>query len=463
MLTLHTSHQPEPISVNLSEVMSALSYALDIVEGQPEGHAIRSCMIGMRLAEVIGLDAQQRSSLFYALLLKDLGCSSNAAKICYLFGASELAVKEDYKTVDWPRYIQCVVYAIRNVAPGTSFLNRLRAFMRVALHGQRGAKALVKIRCERGASIARELELPEDTVQAIRNLDEHWDGHGHPDGLSKREIPLLARILGLAQTVEVFARRDGFEAAMNVARERKGTWFDPALVRAFLTLRSDTAFWAKIYDANPRQFVADFEPADRILHADNARLDRIAAAFGQVIDAKSPWTACHSQGVSDIAKGIAEVMGQDAIEIRRIARAGLLHDIGKLGVPNTILDKPGKLTPEEFDQMKLHPAYTLRILERVSAFREFADLAASHHERLDGKGYFRGLSAPQLSRADRTLVVADMYEALAAKRPYRKDLSEGEVFDILAKQVGTGICPEVFEALRAFISRSQFKPYRLAA
>ncbi|MCA9296732.1 MAG: HD domain-containing protein, partial [Phycisphaerales bacterium] len=142
---------------------------------------------------------------------------------------------------------------------------------------------------------------------------------------------------------------------------------------------------------------------------------------------------------------------------------GLLHDIGKLGVSNTILDKPGSLTDAEFEILKHHPAHTHKILSRSVCFRGIAHLAASHHEKLDGSGYHRGLSAAALSPCDRILVVADMYEALAARRPYRKDLEEGEVFDILDRQAGTKICPDAVRALKTFIADSGFRPYQVAA
>ena len=452
-----------PRNVRLSEVISAMSYALDIVEGQPEGHAIRSCLLGMRIAEELGLKPEQRSALFYALLLKDLGCASNAAKICYLFGADDHDVKRDFKTTDWPSFVESAKYVLRNVAPGGSLWEKARHAAALVIGGPATAKQLVKIRCERGALIARSLDLPEDTVQAIRNLDEHWDGHGHPDGLRKKEIPLLARILGISQTIEVYFTRDGLNVAMDIAKERSGTWFDPTLVKALKSIRKDTAFWEQLASDVPRQHLDAYEPEDRVMSANDEMLDKVCRAFGQVIDAKSPWTMCHSQGVSDIAVGIATELQMSPYEITRIGRAGLLHDVGKLGVSNKILDKPGKLTEAEFDELKLHPAQTLRILERVECFADFAEIAASHHERLDGKGYHRGLDASQLCTSARILTVSDMYEALAAKRPYRKDLSDGEVHDILKRGLNTAICPVVYDALCSFLKRTGYVTTSLAA
>ncbi|GAB5496740.1 MAG: HD domain-containing protein [Phycisphaerales bacterium] len=447
----------------MAEVVGALSYALDITEGQPEGHAVRSCMIGMRLAEEIGLSESQRSSLFYALLLKDLGCSSNAAKVCYLFGADDQTVKQGFKYTDWQSVMKSLPYIIRSVAPSGTPGERINRFFEVAIRGTRGAKQLVKIRCERGAMIARDLDLPEEAVQAIRNLDEHWNGKGHPDGLRKKQIPLLARILGLAQTAEVFVSRYGMTAALDIVRNRKGTWFDPELVRAFESISGDAEFWMQVLSAEALDRIAEIEPSELVVRADEQAIDRICAAFAQVVDAKSPWTACHSEGVSEVAVGIGRTLGLPESDITSLRRAGLLHDIGKLGVSNRILDKPGRLTEAEFETLKAHPAHTHTILSRSPCFTPIADLAARHHEKLDGSGYGQGLSAAELTLPDRILCVADMYEALAAKRPYRKDMTGEEVFDILDRQAGTTICPESVEALHRFIDSSGFKPYQIAA
>jgi putative nucleotidyltransferase with HDIG domain len=452
-----------PVQISLSEVIGALSYALDITEGQPEGHAARTCMLGMRIARDLHLSTEYSSALFYALLLKDLGCSSNASKMCYLFGADERAAKRNIKTIDWSRLSRSIGYIARNVAPHGSILRRATKFARVAIGGVKQAKELVALRCDRGAKIAAQMQLPDETSTAIRALDEHWDGHGYPDNLEGEQIPLLARILGLAQTAEVFIREHGLDAAIDMARDRSGTWFEPALVEIFVSFRDDAAFWQEFHGSDPRQRVEIFEPEDQLLTADAGLLDRIAQGFAQVIDAKSPWTFRHSEGVAEISVGIAEVMGFDSRERRYIRRAALLHDVGKLGISNLILDKPGKLTPEEMSEMRKHPRYTFEILTRVSGFRDLADMAASHHERLDGKGYHRGLCAEQLSTPARILAVADMYEALAAKRPYRQDLEPEEVMTILTKNAGPGICPEVFAALKTWLLASDYTPTKLAA
>jgi putative nucleotidyltransferase with HDIG domain len=312
------------------------------------------------------------------------------------------------------------------------------------------------MRCDRGAVIARKLAMPEETAIAIRSLDEHWDGQGHPYGAAGDDIPTLSRIMGLAQTAEVFYRKGGVDAAMGVAKARSGTWFDPDLVKAFQSIRNDGKFWEKLKAENPLREAMTFEPEEQVVTATEELLDNIAAGFGQVIDAKSPWTYRHSEGVAEIAGGIAEVMGFSAEQVRLLRRAALLHDIGKLGISNLILDKPGKLNDEELAMMRKHPFWTRQILERVSGFRELAGAAAAHHERLDGKGYDCGLDASQLGVETRILSVADMFEALAAKRPYRQDLTEEQVMDILNRNLGTALDPVCVEALKVFLEKTNY-------
>ncbi|HEV3059952.1 MAG TPA: HD domain-containing phosphohydrolase, partial [Vicinamibacterales bacterium] len=187
--------------VRVSEVLAGLSYALDLTEGQRPGHAVRSCVIGMRLADEIGLADDQRTSLFYALLMKDLGCSSNAARFAALFAADDHQLKADLKTIDWSRALTSFRYVATSVAPGQSWPRRVWRALAVFARGPEGAREVVRTRCERGADIAKLLRFSDDTVQAIRTIDEHWDGHGQPYELKGQAIPLLGRIVGFAQTV----------------------------------------------------------------------------------------------------------------------------------------------------------------------------------------------------------------------------------------------------------------------
>ena len=153
----------EPANVRFSEVVSALSYALDITEGQPPGHAVRTCLIGMRMGDVIRLSPEERSALFYALLLKDLGCSSNAARLSRIFKADDLALKQAHKLTDWSRGADSARYSYRHARSGGGRLARAWQTVLVGLMEQGSGREMTETRCERGADIAKMLGLAPAT------------------------------------------------------------------------------------------------------------------------------------------------------------------------------------------------------------------------------------------------------------------------------------------------------------
>ncbi|MBV9606064.1 MAG: HD domain-containing protein [Solirubrobacterales bacterium] len=428
--------------IALSELIGALSRALDVAEGEHQGHAMRSCAIGMRLADELGLDADARSDLFYALLLKDAGCSANAAHMAALFGADDQVAKRTSKLVNWARPVDAFVWSVKTVAPGGSLAERTARLRAIRNEGQ-VTRSLMRARCHRGADIALKLGFSPATAEAIRALDEHWDGHGQPLGLKGADIPLAARILCLAQTVEVFHAAGGRRAAYRVARKRRDEWFDPSLVDAMHSFRFDTRFWTSLQEAD----VSAVEPSDRVMVADEARMDQIAEGFAAVIDAKSPWTHEHCDRVCAIATGMARLMGFDDRAVRQLRRAALLHDLGKLSISNRILDKPGPLTDEERRRFQEHPLLTEQILGRVSSFVELASVASAHHERLDGSGYPRGLAGDALNTPMRVLAIADVYEALISDRPYRAAYSPRDALEMMRPDVPTRLDPAAFSAL----------------
>ena len=437
--------------IRLSEVLSALSYAIDLTEGQPIGHSVRTCLIGTRLADACGITAD-RSALFYALLMKDLGCSSNAARVGVLFGTDDFETKRQHKLTDWPRRLEAAKYVVWVTGGDGLSVGRAIRLARFSLRGEREARALTRIRCERGAEIAAELGFPRETADAIRALDEHWNGRGHPFGLRRTAIPLFGRILCLAQTVEVFFTAAGLDAALDIARQRSGRWFDPELVRALDVMASDTGFWSGLRSSNLLSDVVSVEPEEQVIVATEERLNRVAEAFARVIDAKSPWTFRHSERVAEFTVGMAEALGYRRAAVRDLRWAALLHDIGKLGVPNTILDKHGPLSDAEWGAVKRHPRYTVEILDRVAPFRRLAATAGAHHERLDGSGYHRGLTAVDLSQPARILAAVDVFEALSATRPYRQSLGADQVLGMMDAQTPARLCPDCVAVLSTVVS-----------
>ena len=430
-----------PARIRLSSVIGGLSYALDVTEGEPPGHAVRSCVIGMRIADELGLDAATRSRLFYALLMKDAGCTANAAKMAALFDADDHEAKRTAKRSNWSRGVPAFVWSLRTVAPEGSL--RARAARLKAIKAEAHVtRTLMLARCDRGAEIALLLGLEPETADAIRALDEHWDGNGQPLGLRGDEIPLLARIVGLAQTAEIFYGEGGPDAACAIAARRSGEWFDPELVSVLRACRADSGFWASL----PRADVSVWEPEDRLLTADDAHLDRIATAFAGVIDVKSPWTYRHSDLVAMIAARTATALGADEAEVTDLRRAAMLHDIGKLAISNRILDKSGGLTAAERALVREHPLITAQILERIPGFAHLVPLAAAHHERLDGSGYPYGLRAESLTQPMRVLAVADVFEAMTSARPYRPAMGVDAALTVLRGD-GARLDGEVVAAL----------------
>ena len=439
--------EPKP-SIRVSELISALSYALDLTEGRPMGHSVRSCLLGMRIAGHLGLPSEAQADLYYTLLLKDAGCSSNSSRLYHILNADDIRAKGDVKTADWTKVgWESRHYAITHVATEMPFAERVWRLIQVAATQQRDSCELVKIRCERGSSIARKLGFSETVAAGIHSLDEHWNGGGYPNGLSKNAIPVASSIANLAQTLEVFWAAKGPQAAMEAAKDRSGRWFDPELVQAAVSLAKESRLWTRLESEELITEVMAQEPQDRRLTATEQNIDNICLAFADIIDAKTPFTYQHSNGVADAAVAIGQALGFPEQGVKILRRAALLHDIGKLGVSNTILEKPGKLTPEEFTEVRKHPFFTYEILRRIPAFADFSMDAAAHHERLDGKGYWRGLTSDQLTLPARIMAVADVFDALRAKRPYRDALPLEKVFSIMREDVPHALDASCLEAL----------------
>jgi putative nucleotidyltransferase with HDIG domain len=446
----------------MSEIISAMSFALDLTEGAVPGHALRSCLLGMRIAAQLGLEEAELHDLYYALLLKDIGCSSNAARMCQIIGGDDRAVKAGVKLVDWTKPHKPNLNTLRlmwnNVLPDGTYAERIARIAKIARTQHSNNEEMITLRCDRGASIVRKIGLSRATSEAVRSLDEHWDGSGYPERLRGKAIPMLARIAAVAQHLDVFATETTTQNAINVLVERSGRWFDPELVRIAVALDRTDSLWQDCLASTPEQITRDavlaLEPGKRSQLA-AGQIDVICEAFSDVVDAKSPFTHRHSIGVANAAFAIATTMGLPVQRIQLVHRAALLHDIGKLRVPNSILDKPGKLTFEEFAVIKEHPLITQQILKRVGAFQEIAEIAGEHHEKLDGTGYPFRLSASELSLEARIIAVADVYAALSEERPYRERLDFTQVAAIMTKETPIKLDPECYEALTTAVLHDQ--------
>ncbi len=324
-------------------------------------------------------------------------------------------------------------------APAKLKIQQLARLGRMALQQRQDASERSQLRSERGIGIVQKLGLSQETVRAINSLDERWDGSGYPERLKGADIPLLGRILGVAQHLDIFASERDRDTAIRELHERSSHWSDPKLVRVVDKLENRNGLWEHCLASDgtdiARQLALDLEPAQQHTST-QTDVDRICEAFADVVDAKSPFTYRHSVGVADIATSMATVLQLAPDRVQLVRRAALLHDLGKLAIPNSVLDKPGDLTPEEWDLVVQHPRVTREILNRIESFAELAEIAGAHHEKLDGSGYPDGLTASQLSLEARIVAVADVYQALTEQRPYRTGLTHSEAMKVLHRLAG---------------------------
>ena len=415
----------------------------------------------MQVGVELGLSQSQLWETYYTVMMKDLGCTSNAARICELYLHDDISFKRDFKGVN-DSLPSVLGFVLTHTGLRSGLAERLRAVLNIMQNGGKIVDGLIETRCHRGAAIAASLRLPPAVCDGIHSLDEHWNGTGRPDRLSGDAIPLPSRIALLAQVVDVFHRSAGRQAAILEVRKRSGSWFDPETCAAFARIASRGAFWAVMEGDGVEAAVFDLEPVMTCAPIDDDYLDDIARAFAHVIDSKSPFTSGHSERVSVYADLIAGQMGYGEERRRWLRRAALLHDIGKLGVSNAILDFNGKLNEEQWREMRNHATLSERILERVAPFRDMARIGGAHHERLDGKGYPRGLIGSEIEPETRIMSVADVFDALTADRPYRAAMSVDKALDIMRRDVDEAFDAACLAALERALAIAKVEIARAA-
>ncbi|MCB5425562.1 HD domain-containing protein [Altererythrobacter sp. CC-YST694] len=442
--------RPEQTGGSLAEVIRAFGHALDLADSQPDGHSTRACYLGCLLGQEIGLAPRELGELFFVLLLKDLGSSANAARIGELFQTDDLHFKRVLKTLPANRSAR-LRGLIAECAPARPLAGRIPVIARFLLHQDAIAQELVQLRASRGANLAAGLGLAPAICSGIYHLDEHWDGSGRPSHLSGAAIPLYARIAQIAELADIFYIHGGPSAALAEVAARAGRQLDPALLEAFGRVAERERSWADLGStALPCMLFKLVPEAGKVL-IDEDGLDRLAAVFGQVVDTKSAYTAGHSARLVSLVDRVASRLGMLPARRRALCRAAALHDIGKLGIPTAILDKPSGLAESEWELVRGHAGRTRALLGKIGIFSEMAAFAAAHHERLDGMGYPSGLDDAAIARETRIITVCDFYDALTSNRPYRPALSPAEALAAMQGEVGRGIDGEVFAALQSVL------------
>ena len=326
--------------VRLAEIVAMISLGTDLGMGQSMEHVMRQSVIALRLAERLGLDEATRAVVYYAGLLGWVGCHVDAYEQAKWFGDDQ-ALKADYRRTDMAG-AAARAFAVKHVGAGRGLAERARLGVRFAAEGRHVAGEMIETHWVATNELAEALGLGDEVRDAVYQTFERWDGKGVPAEAAGEQIRMPARLVTLADVLEIYHRDGGVEAAVAVARERSGTQFDPGLVEAFCA--DAAAVFEDIDSATTWHAVIEAEPGLEIVLAD-AELESALEAIADFTDLKSPWTIGHSRGVADLAHAAAPRFGLSPADATLVRRAGLVHDLGRLGVSNAIWDKPGALTP----------------------------------------------------------------------------------------------------------------------
>jgi HD-GYP domain-containing protein (c-di-GMP phosphodiesterase class II) len=424
---------PENPPVRLAEIVAALSLGIDLGFSQPMEHVLRQCLIALRVAELIGLDDEARSAVYYSALLVNVGCHSDAHEQAKWFGddIALKATKFDYE----PRSAREAVGMARMLGAGGSPLHRIRTGVEFAVSGRHDVDDMLAQHAALARQLADRLDLPGQVGAALGCSYERWDGKGWPGEVAGDDAPVASRIVQLAEYVEVAYRTGGTTSAQAIAERRSGSQFDPTLVR--ILCDHATEIFDGLSDVGTWQMVIDAEPALTVVLS-GAGVDRALQAIAEFVDLKSPYMLGHSTAVAELAAGAGRHLNLGADEVTTLHRAGLVHEFGRLGVSNSIWDKPGPLGAGEWERVRLHPYYAERMLQQSDALAPFARIVVQQRERLDGSGYPRGLPGSAISPLARILGAADAYQAMREERPHRPALSPDDAASELRTSVRAG-------------------------
>lgn len=420
------------LTLRLAELVASLSIGTDIGMGQPEGQALRTCLLAFGVAREMGLDQQQCADVYYLALLRFVGCNSHADLDASTGGGDEMALRRNMATVISGEPQELLSHVVRNLGAGLAATKRVQVVAGMLAAGPKQARAITTATCEVARMFATQLGLGAGLVRALGYQFEYWNGKGLPNSVSGEEIPIAARVVMVARDVDIVTQVGGRELADGTLRRRRGRAYDPTVADAFrrhawpiLAGIQEESLWDRVIEADP----APSEPL---------AMDRLTVALeccANFADIKCAFTRDHSPAVSSLARTAAANLGLDAAAVLSITAAGLVQELGKTGVPNGILESSRPLTESQWDTMRLSTYLTQRILGRCHGLEAVNELASGHHERLDGSGYHRGLSGDRISTGARILAAADAFKAMTSDRPWRPKLSP----DVAARTLGSDV------------------------
>jgi HD-GYP domain-containing protein (c-di-GMP phosphodiesterase class II) len=413
--------------LRLADLLSGLSIVADMGYGFPPGHAQRSCLLGVALARELDLTEHEVADTFYTSLLSHIGCVSFSHEMSAAFG-DEFGANRAGARTNFADPKDIFATLIPETARGLRPAGQVRAAAFILTRGRALGRHYDTTVCEVAREIARRIGLTDDVQRSLHQVKECWNGSGRPRSLQGEEILLPARIARVATEAVLFGDLGGVDLAVRALTRRAGGMLDPSLVSKFVANAPGLLAGADAGD--PRELILESEPMP-VAEKDESELPRLAAAFGDLADLKTPFTHGHSKEVARLVKAAAESLRLDSEVVGRLHVAGLLHDLGRVGISDAIWEKPGPLTGAEWEQVRLHAYHSERILATSQALEPAARIAGMHHERLDGSGYHRGCPARDLSVAARVLAAADAFQAMTEERPHRHALGAKRAADEL--------------------------------
>ena len=418
-----------PTDLQLAELMAAISMATDLQHGYPLEKGLQRTLLAVGLARELGLGGQDLSDVYYTAMLEQLGCTGGAHELAAVVGGDEIAALRAGLTGD-PQIIAKAFLELARKRP----IEGAAVLARSVVAGQRIVQSHLASACESADRLARRLGMSRGVLVALGHTVERWDGKG-PNAIPGESIALPARITLLAHLVAIYVDLGGRATVLTMVRRHSGKYLDPAIARTFLQNSDALLQRTEVESTWDAALAAEPEPRPWL---PASRLDQVAQAFADFVDLKSPYTLSHSTGVARVAEGAARAMGLDDAAVMAVRRAALLHDLGRVSVPNGVWDKRASLTRADWERVRLHPYYSERILTHSPVLRVLAQTAGMHHERLDGSGYHHGASAPAISIGARILAAADTYQAMTEERPHRPPLSPTEAAAELGQEAKMG-------------------------
>jgi len=291
----------------------------------------------------------------------------------------------------------------------------------------------------RGAMLLSEFDFFEEISNIVLHHHRSWH-FGQGESFLGKPVPIESFVIHLADRIDIlldpnvsyFLQK---EDIVNEINKRHGQVFESKCVEAFNRLSEKEVFWLKIESIKFEDLLHEVFESKEDLKIDYKTLERIASLFSNIVDSRSPYTASHSKAVGEVAYELCKLCKIDDASCEKIRIAGLLHDLGKIAIPNEIVEKETKLTDSEYQIMKSHAYFTHQILSNIKGLEEICNWASMHHEKKDGSGYPFHLKHGQISLEMEVLNIADVFTALSENRPYREGLTKENILEFLDKEL----------------------------